>query len=168
MAQTEQKSEWDGSWLNAVAQSLERTIPAKLKKEFIAFMFEAGFWDPSKLSWEAAVTRMNDCLRADGEKRQFFKVSELLAWMRHSGEHDLLLAIAESLGYRVERIPSTARVTALLERIDQRIGDAEHAFADVRCLRDTLAGIGSDGEIPRARRADANGSKPRFCNESDF
>lgn len=154
----------DGRWLRGAFIALERTIPSRLKKKFVSLMFQARFWDSAKLSWDAAVARLNECLRPEPDKRQFLKIVEVWAWMRHSGEHELFLAMAEDLGYRVDRIATPERIADLLKRIDQRLADGADAFGDVAALRDQLATI-TAGSMEPIAPTDSGDTRPvRFCS----
>ncbi|GAA0721510.1 hypothetical protein [Dokdonella soli] len=139
----------DLAWLVAAAKALKATLPQAEKKAFIALMFEAGFWDSEKLTWDAAVSRLNECLRNDGASRQFLKVSELWAWMRSSGHHALFRAMADDLGYRVERLPTEQRIADLLERIDRKLTKAADAQVDAAALRDAVERLLHPAQPPR-------------------
>lgn len=152
----------DGRWFRNAATALLRTIPSRRKKEFIAAMYANGLWDQERLKFDSAQARVNECLSVDDEKKQFFKIVELWVWMRASGEHELFLAMAEDLGYRVERIPDESRVATMIERIDQRIGAVSEALEDVRAFRSEIASLLA-GNQRVAASADAADASIRFC-----
>lgn len=156
----------DGRWVRTALAALDRTIPQKCKKKFVSFMFSARFWDATRLSWDAAIARVNECLRIDPDKRQFLKIAEVWAWMRFSGEHDLFLAMADDLGYRVERIPTASRIAELLARIEQRLADGTDAFGEVRELRDQLAAI-TAGSTETPAPTDTGDMAIRFCRSGE-
>lgn len=157
---------FDGRWFRNAATALLRTIPSRRKKEFIACMYANGFWDQERLKFDSAQARVNECLAVDGEKKQFFKTSELWAWMRASGEHELFLAMAEDLGYRVERIPDEVRVNTMLERIDARIGSVSDALEDVRAFRSEIAAL-LVGNQRAATSTDTGDATIRFCRDGE-
>lgn len=67
------------------------------RKVMIQFLFDEGFWDAEKLTWDAAIARWNDNLNPG--KSAFWKNSELWALMSRFGRHHLFLAMADDLGY---------------------------------------------------------------------
>jgi hypothetical protein len=150
MAAEIRQIETDTRWGLRALTALERTIPKKRKKEFVHFMFASGFWDSDKLTFDAAVTRVNECLRTDPDKRQFFKLTEIWAWMKHSGEHALFQEMGADLHYRVDRIPTNELVAELLSRIDGRLIDAKTAFDDAASLRSELVAITSSQHVETA------------------
>lgn len=153
----------DGRWFRNAATALVRTIPSRCKKAFIAAMYGNGFWHQDRLKFDSAVARLNDCLAIDGEKTQFLKISEVWAWMRLSGEHELFLAMAEDLGYRVERIPDETRVQQMLEQIESRLAATETSLDEVRSLQGDIARLRDDARTSSARDATADGGSIRFC-----
>jgi hypothetical protein len=153
---------FDGRWFRNAATALLRTIPSRRKKEFIALMYANRFWDQDRLKFDSAQARVNDCLDVEGEKKQFLKISEIWAWMRASGEHELFLAMAEDLGYRVERIPDATRVNDMLDRIDARLGAASDALEDVRAFRSEIAALLAGNQSAAASPGNGDATI-RFC-----
>lgn len=104
---------WFARYMDALAETVGG--PDERKVEMIQFLFDAGFWDATKLSFPAAVSRFNACLNPG--RAEFFKLGEVFALMRRFDRHELFHAIAADLGYQVERIPTDARRLRALERI---------------------------------------------------
>lgn len=107
----------DDTWLRKAHQALRQTldVDARVRNEMIQFLFDEGFWDPEKLKWESAVSRFND--NNNPTKETFWKLGELWALMMRFGRHQLLHAMAESLGYELRVLPTEARRIDLLERL---------------------------------------------------
>jgi len=121
------------------------------KAEMIQFLFDVGLWDETKLTWLAATSRFNACLSPS--KPEYFKTAELWALMKRFDVHDLFLAMADDLGYRVTRIPTDERRLQLLERIAR---NQELYFK-------LLTEAGASNEAARAALAEAekSGFRPR-------
>jgi hypothetical protein len=109
----------DASWQQQGLEALRATFNVETKKrnEMIQFLYDEGFWDIERLTWDAGVARWNDCLNPS--KSAFFKMGELWALMKRFGNHDLFEAMAADLGYEIRRRPTEERRMALLERIAQ-------------------------------------------------
>lgn len=107
----------DDTWLRKAHQALRQTfeVDASTRNEMIQFLFDEGFWDPEKLKWESAVSRFND--NSNPTKETFWKLGEIWALMLRFGRHQLLHAMAESLGYELRAVPTEERRIALLEQI---------------------------------------------------
>jgi len=122
-------AQWVQRGLDALKATLDTS--AELKSEMIEFLFEAGFWDSSKLSFPAATARFNACMNPE-RRSEFFKVGEIWALMKRFNRHQFFLAMADDLGYRVERIPTDE----LRLRAMERIADAleEHNTIQQRAL----------------------------------
>lgn len=122
------------AWMQKYLEALREMLSPndELKAEMIDFLFDVGLWDRSKLSFAGAVARFNGCLNPS-TTTAFFKPVEIVLLMKRFDRHHFFLAMAEDLGYRVERIPTEERRNRQLERlaaaveqhnaIQQRIAD---------------------------------------------
>lgn len=107
----------DDTWLRNAMRALKATLDVdnRLKSQMVQFLFDEGFWDKEKLSWDSAIARFNACLNPS--KAEFFKLGEIWALMVRFQRHDLFLAMGEDLGYECRLRPSEERRQVLLERI---------------------------------------------------
>jgi hypothetical protein len=112
---------WMQRGLDALRETLD--VDASTKRDMIEYLFEEGFWDRDRLSWDAAIARFNACLNPN--KSEFFKLSELWALMKRFRRHQLLHTLAADLGCEVRVIPTEERRQALLERL----ADAQETLA---------------------------------------
>jgi hypothetical protein len=106
-------AQWAQRGLDAIRSTLD--VDGATKRQMIEFLFEEGFWERGKLSWDAAISRFNDCLNPG--KPAFFKIGEVWALMLHFERHELFYAMARDLGFELRRIPTEERRQSLLERI---------------------------------------------------
>lgn len=142
---------WQQTGLTALRETLD--VDGHTRKAMIEFLFAEGFWDTSRLSWDAAVARWNDCLNPT--KPAFFKLGELWALMRRFGRHHLLLALAEDLGYELRRKPTEERRQDLLARIETTLTRTEQELALAREALTTL-------DAPATATLSVSGPTPRF------
>lgn len=105
---------WRQQGLDALREMLD--VDDHLKKQIIEFLFEEGYWDEKRTSWDAAVARYNACLNPN--KEAFFKLSEIWAIAKRFRRYHVLYAMAEDMGfYRPREKPTEERRQELLERI---------------------------------------------------
>lgn len=121
-------AEWQRQGLAALRETLN--VDPRLRREMIQFLFDEGFWDASKLSWDAAVARWNDCLNPG--KNSFFKIGELWALMKRFERFHLWLAMADDFGFEHRRKPTEERLLAQLEKLTAAIEHSERELADAR------------------------------------
>lgn len=116
----------DARWMQTGVDALHAMLKVEpqLQRQMIEFLFNEGFWDGKKLSWDAAVARWNACLNPG--QNQFFKLGELWALAKRFERYQLFDALEADLGREVRVIPTEARRQALLERIAEAM---EHANA---------------------------------------
>lgn len=119
---------WQQLGLVALRETLD--VDGHTRKAMIEYLFAEGFWDTSRLSWDAAIARWNDCLNPS--KTAFFKLGELWALMRQFGRHHLLLALADDLGYELRRKPTEERRQELLARMVDTLTRTERELALAR------------------------------------
>jgi hypothetical protein len=107
----------DAQWLQRGTDALRSTldVDGATKRQMIEFLFEEGFWDRSRLTWDAAISRFNDCLNPG--KPAYFKIGEVWALMLRFERHELFFAMARDLGFELRRIPTEERRQSLLDRI---------------------------------------------------
>ena len=122
----------DDPWFERAFEALQEAlrVEKRLQKEMIQFLFDEGFWDPDKLTWEAAATRFVGCLNRSKTDTNF-KLSEIWALMKRFGRHHVFLAMADDLGYEVRLKPTEERRQDLLERavtLLERLDDASTAL----------------------------------------
>jgi hypothetical protein len=128
----------DETWLRKAHQALKGAleVDSNTRRDMIQFLFDEGFWDPEKLSWDAAIARWNACLNPT--KSEFFKLGEIWALCVRFNRPQLLLAMNESMGYEARPIPTEARRIALMEQIlaAQQRFEQDHAssMADLERL----------------------------------
>ena len=103
----------DAAWFANAHRALKETVPASKHKQFIGCMYECGIWDPAKLKWKSAETRLRSCIDPDGD--QFFKWTDLWIWMHQSGERELLEAMNDDLKLR-NADASSAALGRMVER----------------------------------------------------
>lgn len=149
-------AQWQQRGLDAVRASFD--VDAAMKRLMIEFLFDEGFWNRESLSWDAAISRFNDCLNPG--KPAFFKLGEVWALMMRFERHDLFFAIARDLGFEVRRVPTEERRQALLERIAVA---TEVCTATVSSAHAELARLST--EPPAARGI--NGHVSRFSLDAD-
>lgn len=149
----------DEAWLRTALDAMRATFghDPHQKKDMIQFLLDEGFWDPETLkSWDAAVSRFNDCLNPN--KAQFFKFGEVWALMKRFDRHQLFHALAADLGYEVRQIPTEARRLALLERIAQAYEGCERTVGGAQTELMRLSGP----QEPTQRSAPPSQGKVHF------
>ena len=111
----------DDRWYQNALTALKATLDssAELKAAMVQFLFDEGFYNTTKLTWEGAIARFNSCLNPS--KGEFFKVTEIWALMKRFEQHALFLAIADDLGYEVRRKPSEERRQELQELLSDQM-----------------------------------------------
>src|SRR5574337_634696 len=72
-------AEWTRRGLAALHAMLD--VDEHTRKAMIQFLFDEGFWNPEKLTWDAAIAKWNDA--KNPAKPGFWKVGEL--WRGTSG-----------------------------------------------------------------------------------
>lgn len=152
----------DASWQARGLQALRETldVDARTRRAMIEYLFEAGFWDAQRLSWDAAIARWNDCLNPS--KTAFFKLGELWALMRRFDRHHLLLALADELGYELRRKPTEERRQELLERMAETLARTERELADARAALARLDSAKGAAPMPALAAA-----APHFALDDD-
>jgi hypothetical protein len=121
-------SEWQRRGLEALRDTLD--VDSRTRRDMIQFLFDEGFWDAEKLSWDAAVARWNDCLNPG--KSAFFKIGELWALMKRFERFHLWLAMGDDLGFEHRRRPTEERLLVQLEKLTTAIEHSERQLADAR------------------------------------
>lgn len=132
---------WPRLGLAALRETLD--VDGQTRRAMIEYLYAEGFWDARRLSWDAAVARWNDCLNP--QKPAFFKLGEVWALMRHFGRHQLLLTLADDLGYEVRRKPTEERRQDLLEHLTDVL---ERTERELVAAREALAGLDGDAGGP--------------------
>lgn len=138
----------DASWQDNGLQALRDTLDVdpRTRKAMVQFLFDEGFWDVDRLSWDAAIARWNDCLNPT--KASFFKFGELWALMARFDRHHLFAAMAHDLGYEVRRKPTEERRQELMLRLATSMEHIERELGDTRAQLDRLR----SGVEPNATR----------------
>lgn len=148
----------DETWLRIAFQSLHKTLDfdAGTRKQAIQFLLDEGFWDETKLTWEAAIARWNSCLNPN--KPEFFKLGEVWALMRRFGQHELFLAMAQDLGYEVRPMATEERRQVLLDQLQRTVAAQQETMAQ---LQASLERLDATAPAPRGP-AFAGGTRPAF------
>lgn len=115
----------DAAWTRRGLAALHAMLDVDdyTRKAMIQFLFDEGFWDAHKLTWDAAIAKWND--GKNPGKPGFFKIGELWALAARFERHQLFLAMAEDLGYEVRRTPTEERRQLLLERMAAAVETCE-------------------------------------------
>jgi len=121
-------AEWQRRGLQVLRDTLD--VDSRTRRDMIQFLFDEGFWDTTKLSWDAAVARWNDCLHPG--KNSFFKIGELWALMKRFDRLDLWQAMGDDLGFEYRRRPTEERLLAQLEKLTTAIERSDRQLADAR------------------------------------
>lgn len=119
---------WSQRGLAALHAMLD--VDDHTRKAMVQFLFDEGFWDPEKLTWDAAIARWNDCKNPG--KHAFFKLGELWALAWRFERPQVFLAMADNLGYEVRRMPTPEREQQLLERMATAMEQCETTMAVCR------------------------------------
>lgn len=122
----------DATWTRRGLAALHAMLDVDdhTRKAMIQFLFDEGFWDAHKLTWDAAIAKWND--GKNPGKPGFFKVGELWALAARFERHQLFLAMAEDLGYEVRRAPTEERRQLLLERMATAVETCEQTLNTAR------------------------------------
>lgn len=128
----------DDTWLRNAFMALRSTfdVDNKTKALMVQFLFDEGFWQADRLSWDAAIARFNACLNPN--KTEYFKMGEIWALMARFGRHELFLAMAEDLGYELRVKPTEERRQELLERIANSTERLEAEIGSARAALERL------------------------------
>jgi hypothetical protein len=135
-------AQWTQRGLDAMRATLD--VDGATKRQMIEFLFEEGLWDKERLTWDAAVSRFNDCLNPG--KPAFFKFGEVWALMLRFERHELFFAMARDFGFELRRMPTEERRQLLLERIAVA---TEACTATVAGATAELARLGTDTSLSR-------------------
>lgn len=119
---------WSARGLAALRAMLD--VDDHTRRKMVQFLFDEGFWDPEKLTWDAAIARWNDCKNPG--KSAFFKLGELWALALRFERHQLFLAMADNLGYEVRRIPTPERQQQLVTRLTAAMTQCEATLSSCR------------------------------------
>jgi len=119
---------WSARGLAALHAMLD--VDDHTRKAMIQFLFDEGFWDAHRLTWDAAVSKWNDAKNPG--KPGFWKIGELWALALRFERHHLFLAVMEDLGYEVRRTPTEERRQLLLERMTAAVESCEQTLNTAR------------------------------------
>lgn len=122
----------DAAWTRRGLAALHAMLDVDdhTRKAMIQFLFDEGFWDTNKLTWDAAIAKWNDA--KNPVKPTFWKLAELWALAARFDRHQLFLAMAEDLGYEVRRTPTEERRQLLLERMATAVESCEQVLNTAR------------------------------------
>jgi hypothetical protein len=152
-------AEWTRRGLAALHAMLD--VDDHTRKAMIQFLFDEGFWNPDKLTWDAAIAKWNDA--KNPAKPGFWKVGELWALALRFERHQLFLAVMENLGYEVRRTPTEERRQLLLERMAAAVERCEQTLSTARTeLARMHLASGPRGVPPKA-----GGEVVRFSLDDD-
>lgn len=152
---------WSARGLAALHAMLD--VDDHTRKAMIQFLFDEGFWDAHKLTWDAAVAKWND--GKNPGKPTFFKIGELWALALRFDRHQLFLVIMEDLGYEVRRTPTEERRQLLLERMTDAVVSCEQTLNTARTELARLRLGSTPREVmPRQR----NAAPVRFDRDDDM
>lgn len=107
----------DAMWVQRGLDALHATldVDTATKRDMIEFLFDEGFWDRERLSWEGAQARFNACLNPN--KTEFFKLGEIWALSKRFRRCALVRAMADDLGFALRPVPTDERRHELLARL---------------------------------------------------
>lgn len=111
----------DDRWYQVALDALKATldINSELKAAMVQFLFDEGFYNPEKLTWEGAIARFNACLNpGKGEK---FSFTEIWALSKRFEVHTLFLTVMDDIGYECRRKPTDERRQELQERLSSQL-----------------------------------------------
>ncbi|CAM5589895.1 hypothetical protein [Rhodanobacter lindaniclasticus] len=139
---------FDATWSRRGLAALHAMLDVddRTRRDMIQFLFDEGFWDAHRLTWDAAVARWND--GKNPSKTTFFKVGELWALALRFERHQLFLAVMESLGYTVRRTPTEERRQALLEQMVDAMTRCEQTLEASRAELARLGAPETCREVP--------------------
>jgi hypothetical protein len=147
----------DETWLRRAHKALTAVfdVDDRTRNDMIQFLFDEGFWDPEKLTHEAALTRWRaNCNPGKGE---FWKIGEVWTLSVRFNRPQLMQAWAESMGYEVRAIPTAERQQVLLERMCNAMEQAEAARAETLAELQRL-----HAPPPREHLPSTPGTRPQF------
>ena len=153
----------DDVWLRRAHQCLAAVfdVDDRTRNDMIQFLFDEGFWDPKKLSHEAALARWRANLNPT--KGEFWKLSEVWALSMRFRRPQLLQAWADSMGYALTEIPTEARRQELLQRtvdlLERLDAQREELVSDLQRLA---------APAPKEHLAAPPGTRPAFCIGSEL
>jgi len=152
---------WSARGLAALHAMLD--VDDHTRKAMIQFLFDEGFWDAHRLTWDAAVSKWND--GKNPSKPGFFKFGELWALALRFDRHQLFLAVMEDLAYEVRRTPTEERRQLLLERMTAAVESCEQTL---NTTRTELARLRLS-TVPRDVTARSSDAAPlRFSRDDDM
>lgn len=154
----------DADWAERGLAALRATfdVDGQTKREMIQFLFDEGFWDAERLSWDASVSRFNDCLNPG--KPAFFKLGEIWALMRRFDRQALFEAMAADLGFELRRTPTEERRLAAMDRMADAVQTCERVLGEART---ELARLNHQ-DTPRGRHTSTQQRAPvRFAQDDD-
>lgn len=122
--------EWQQRALNALKDTLD--ISQDYKRQMIQFLFDEGFWDENKLSWDGALSRYSGCLNPD--RPECFRNVEIWALMKRFRRYAWLQAMADDLGFELHPVPSEERRQALLVRLTEGVERSNAVLAEAMDL----------------------------------
>lgn len=128
----------DPQWIANAHSALTSTVPADCKKDFVICMYASDFWDHLRLTWNAAISKLGNCLMLKSKhdrNKDSFKTLELWWWMKRSGRHDLAIAMVNDLGYGVYRLPKSERQAALADRMDKTLAEIRDLTTQFQLMR---------------------------------
>lgn len=146
----------DDRWMSDAFRALKAAfdVDSRTRNLMIQFLREEGFWDQA-MSWDSAVAKWNSCLNPN--KSEFFKIGEVWALCCRFDRHQLLEAMAASMGRELRTIPTEERRQVLLERIARATESCESEIAAARAALQRL-----EEPTPVAGAGLAPGAPPRF------
>jgi hypothetical protein len=152
---------WSARGLAALHAMLD--VDDHTRKAMIQFLFDEGFWDAHRLTWDAAVSKWND--GKNPSKPGFFKFGELWALALRFDRHQLFLAVMEDLAYEVRRTPTEERRQLLLERMTAAVESCEQTLNTTRTELARLR-LSTGPRDATARSSDA--APLRFSRDDDM
>lgn len=152
---------WNQRGMDALRATFD--VDGATKRQMIEFLFAEGFWNKETLSWDAAVSRFNDCLNPS--KPAFFKIGEAWALMLRFERHELFFAMARDFGFEIRRIPTEERRQAILQRMAEAIEAGTVAIQTAqselaRLASEPMAPRGGPGQVARFSLSDLDGTPP--------
>lgn len=161
----------DAQWMQRGLDALRQTLDVDdaTKRDMIEYLFDSGLWDRQHLSWTAAVARFNGCLNPG--KKEFFKLAEVWALMKHFGRYTLLVAIADDLGFKpLEFMPSAEREQAMMESLTAKLTGLQAEMSRLQAALSDAVGIAVADPRPLRMHpmfADGHGSFSRSSEDDE-
>lgn len=142
-------------WFNRAHKALMADFgdDPELKRQMVQFLFDAGFYDASRLSFRAGLQRFTDCLHP--AKPEKFRITEIWALSIQFRRFATISAMAEDLGGRpaqiVEMVTQVlAAQQEMLEKLSRIMASTGYApLADARMhphLREAIPTLSLGGE----------------------